>query len=160
MSLYAELDADKRVLRVAVCDSLAWLQERLGGTWVLTGDTTSTQQGAGPGLYDTTTIAPKRFIREWVQPFGAGDPSMPMNGDWRWHNGRAWRSLIDNNVWEPGVSSWREMLTEWPAWVQPTGSTDAYGIGEKITFGGKHYASKIDANVWSPTGYPAGWQLQ
>jgi hypothetical protein len=52
------------------------------------------------------------------------------------------------------------MLTEWPAWVQPAGSTDAYGIGEKITFGGKHYTSKIDANVWSPAGYPAGWQLQ
>lgn len=46
-----------------------------------------------------------------------------------------------------------------PEWVQPTGATDAYNTGDKVTFEGVVYESLIDANVWSPTGYPAGWKL-
>lgn len=46
-----------------------------------------------------------------------------------------------------------------PNWVQPIGSTDAYKIGDKVIFEGKTYESLISANVWSPTGYPAGWKL-
>jgi len=42
-------------------------------------------------------------------------------------------------------------------WVQPTGAQDAYKIGDRVTFEGKTYESTIDANVWSPTAYPAGW---
>ena len=49
---------------------------------------------------------------------------------------------------------------EWPEFVQPTGAHDAYKKGDKITFEGKHYISLIDANVYSPTAYPAGWQEQ
>ncbi len=52
------------------------------------------------------------------------------------------------------------MLTEWPQWVQPVGSSDAYQIGEKITFSGSRYISLVNANVWSPVGYPAGWAIQ
>lgn len=44
-----------------------------------------------------------------------------------------------------------------PEWVQPTGGHDAYNIGDKVLFEGKVYESLIDANVWSPTAYPAGW---
>ena len=47
---------------------------------------------------------------------------------------------------------------EYPEFVQPTGSHDAYAKGTKVTFEGKHYISLIDANVYSPTAYPAGWQ--
>jgi len=47
-----------------------------------------------------------------------------------------------------------------PIWVQPTGSQDAYNIGDQVTFtDGKVYESVINANTWSPTGYPAGWKL-
>lgn len=46
-----------------------------------------------------------------------------------------------------------------PEWVQPTGSADAYNIGDRVIFDGQVYESLIDANVWSPTDYPAGWQL-
>lgn len=49
-------------------------------------------------------------------------------------------------------------LDEWPEFVQPTGAHDAYKKGDKITFNGKHYVSRIDANVYSPAAYPAGWQ--
>lgn len=51
-------------------------------------------------------------------------------------------------------------LDEWPEFVQPTGAHDAYKKGDKVTFEGKHYISLIDANVYSPAAYPAGWQEQ
>ena len=51
-------------------------------------------------------------------------------------------------------------LDEWPEFVQPTGAHDAYNKGDKVTFEGKHYISLMDANVYSPTAYPAGWQEQ
>lgn len=43
-------------------------------------------------------------------------------------------------------------------WVQPVDSSDVYKIGDKVTFNGSTYESLIDANVWSPTVYPAGWK--
>ena len=51
-------------------------------------------------------------------------------------------------------------LDEWPEFVQPTGVHDAYNKGDKVMFNGKHYISLIDANVYSPAAYPAGWQEQ
>lgn len=43
-------------------------------------------------------------------------------------------------------------------WVQPTGAHDAYQMGDQVTFEGFIYKSLIDANVWSPTDYPEGWE--
>jgi hypothetical protein len=45
-----------------------------------------------------------------------------------------------------------------PEWVQPDATT-AYKKGDRVMFEGKVYESVIDGNVWSPTAYPAGWQL-
>lgn len=39
---------------------------------------------------------------------------------------------------------------EFPDWVQPTGSTDAYAKGAKVSHIGKHWVSTVDANVWEP----------
>jgi len=49
-----------------------------------------------------------------------------------------------------------------PVWKQPTGAHDAYNVGDKVhfpTISDPVYESRIDANVWSPAVYPAGWQL-
>ena len=46
-----------------------------------------------------------------------------------------------------------------PEWVQPTGSHDAYNIGDKVIFEGKVYESLIDNNTWSPVDYQEGWEL-
>ena len=46
-----------------------------------------------------------------------------------------------------------------PDWAQPTGAHDAYSIGDQVRFNGQVYESKINANVWSPAVYPAGWTL-
>ena len=67
--------------------------------------------------------------------------------------------------WTPNaaVSLWTKAgdpAEEWPEWSAPVGAHDAYNIGDKVTFEENHYVSLINANVWSPTAYPAGWQLQ
>ncbi len=46
-------------------------------------------------------------------------------------------------------------IAEYPDWVQPTGATDAYNKGDKVTYDGKHWVSTADANVWQPGVY--GW---
>lgn len=53
-----------------------------------------------------------------------------------------------------------EPAEEWPDYVQPTGSHDAYNTGDKITFNGEHYICKMDGCVWSPADYPTGWVKQ
>jgi hypothetical protein len=101
----------------------------------------------------------QREGKEWVQPTGAGDPNIRNTGDRVTADGKTWESLIDNNVWKPPVG-WREVVAEgFPAWVQPTGAHDAYGVGEKVSFNGANYESLIPANVWSPAVYPAGWRV-
>lgn len=45
-----------------------------------------------------------------------------------------------------------------PEWIQPAGAHDAYNIGDRVLFEGVVYESIIDANVWSPSDYPAGWK--
>lgn len=45
-----------------------------------------------------------------------------------------------------------------PEWVQP-GAANPYSKGDRVMFEGHVYESVIDGNVWSPTAYPAGWQL-
>lgn len=51
-----------------------------------------------------------------------------------------------------------EVVEEYPEYVQPLGSHDAYKIGDKVTFNGKRYVSLIDGNNWSPSVYPQGWE--
>lgn len=45
----------------------------------------------------------------------------------------------------------------YPEWVQPLGASDAYNTGDIVSYNGTLYKSIIDANVWSPDAYPAGW---
>ena len=45
----------------------------------------------------------------------------------------------------------------YPEWVQPLGASDAYNTGDIVSYKGTLYKSTIDANVWAPDAYPAGW---
>ena len=45
-----------------------------------------------------------------------------------------------------------------PDWKQPAGAHDAYNIGDCCTYKGSKYESVINANVWNPETYPAGWK--
>ena len=44
-----------------------------------------------------------------------------------------------------------------PEWVQPLGSTDAYMMGDVVSYNGQKYKSTCDNNVWSPDTY--GWEV-
>lgn len=58
---------------------------------------------------------------------------------------------------------WQVIVTVvgYPVWVQPEGAHDAYKKGDRVHFPkitDPVYESLIDANVWSPIVYPAGWK--
>lgn len=97
----------------------------------------------------------RRYGDPWKQPTSAVD-AYPQ-GAKVVHGGKAWVSLTPANVWQPGVSGWREEATGGapPAWVQPTGAHDAYPLGAKVTHKSKTWTSTTAANVWEPGVY--GW---
>lgn len=118
----------------------------------------------------------------WTQPLGAVDAYNI--GDIVSYNGKLYKSIINANVWAPDVypAGWEEYTASTgggdsgetggggttepetpptetiPDFVQPTGAHDAYKKGDKVKFEGKIYESLIDANVYSPSAYPAGWK--
>lgn len=55
-------------------------------------------------LYTIST--PPWFIRNWVQPEGSHDAKAL--GTKVYHNEKIWVSIINDNVWEPGVYGWEE----------------------------------------------------
>lgn len=84
-------------------------------------------------------------------------------GDMRRYEETLYRCLTahtSQDAWTPDVSPslWvriSDPSEEWPEWVQPMASTDAYKAGDKVSHAGKHWISGIDANVWEPGVY--GW---
>lgn len=58
-------------------------------------------------LFAKILIPDSTVIPEWEQP----ESTNPyMKGDKVTHNGKTWVSNIDNNVWEPSVYGWDEVL--------------------------------------------------
>lgn len=51
---------------------------------------------------------PTEEYPEWSQPLGAHD-AYPLGAKVS-HNGKKWTSDVANNVWEPGVYGWREVV--------------------------------------------------
>ena len=87
-------------------------------------------------------------------------------GDVFVYNGELYKVLQPHTSqadWLPNLSTSLYLKATVPgtiaAFKQPTGSTDAYKKGDKVTFNGSTYESLIDANVWSPSAYPSGWKL-
>lgn len=81
----------------------------------------------------------------WVQPLGAGLGAYRA-GDVRQHNGKLWRSAVDNNVWEPGVNQWVDITAELspPAAAPASWSPDVgYEAGKEVAYGGHVYRCKV-----------------
>lgn len=84
-------------------------------------------------------------------------------GDIRTRGADLYRCLTahtSQETWTPedSPSLWvriADPAQEWPEWVQPTGSTDAYAQGAKVSHDGKKWTSDVDANTWEPGVY--GW---
>jgi len=88
--------------------------------------------------------------------------------DLAFHQKRVWKCLQAHTSqvdWQPAdvPALWagqRSTTGTTPDdFVQPTGSHDAYNTGDRVMFEGSVYESTIDANVWTPTAHPQGWQL-
>ena len=93
--------------------------------------------------------------QNWVQPTGVHDAYT--KGITVKHNGKTWESIVFANVWEPGVSGWREVVSDGgvAAWVQPTGAHDAYQTNDRVTHNNKTWISTHANNVWEPGVF--GW---
>ena len=52
-----------------------------------------------------------------------------------------------------------ETVEEFPEYVQPTGSHNAYKAGDKVTFENKKYTCLMDNCVWNPNEYPQAWEI-
>ena len=76
---------------------------------------------------------------------------------------RCLQDHIAQPTWSPiaAPSLWAKVLIPdpevIPEWEQPD-STNAYQIGDKVTFEDKIYESVVANNIWSPAAYPAGWK--
>ena len=83
-------------------------------------------------------------------------------GERLWYDGSLYKVIQAHTAqddWTPSeaVSLFVKVsIAEYPDWVQPTGATDAYNKGDKVTYEGKHWVSTADANVWIPGEY--GWE--
>ena len=63
--------------------------------------------GTASSLYTKVLIPDSNVIPEWEQPESTNPYA---KGDKVTHNGKTWESEVDNNVWEPGVYGWKEIL--------------------------------------------------
>lgn len=75
---------------------------------VLTGHTSQETwtPEAAPSLFAKVLIPDADIIYPWEQPDSTNAYKM---GDKVSHNGKTWASIVDNNVWEPGVYGWEEV---------------------------------------------------
>ena len=96
----------------------------------------------------TTTVS----AAGWSQPAGAQD-AYPIDALVK-HEGETWRSLQAANGFEPGRASWRIV---WgaasdtpPNWTRPSGSTDYYAAGERVTHNGSTWISRLRVNTYEP----------
>ena len=62
---------------------------------------------AAPSLFTKVLIADENIIYPWEQP---DSTNAYMTGDKVSHNEKNWISIVDNNVWEPGVYGWEEII--------------------------------------------------
>lgn len=159
MQYLATLDANKVVKQIIVIPdeyTTTIAVEKLGITddvMIVDKDTSAI------GFYSDGT----GVFRPWTQADGAGDDVSETGASGYpkdfvvWHGDKFWISLLDINVWEPGVSGWR-VVGAAPDWAQPTGAHDAYQLGDEVTFGGSVWVSGYNANVWQPGVF--GWTLK
>lgn len=99
----------------------------------------------------------------WKQPTGAHDAYL--EGDVVEHDGKTWSSTVAYNVWEPGISGWREQAGKdddgnpvIPEYLPPTGAHDVYMTGDRVSFDGDVYEAVVDNVTWSPSEHPPAWR--
>ena len=109
-------------------------------------------------LSDEEALSVAALYPTWIEKIGQD----LIVGDRLWYDGSLYKVIQAHTAqddWTPSeaVSLFTKVsISEYPDWVQPTGATDAYNKGDKVTYDGKHWISTADANVWQPGVY--GWE--
>jgi hypothetical protein len=83
-----------------------------GGLYRSLHDVTNVGQNTKPSSTPSMWVRvadPTEEYPEWVQPLGAQDAYQM--GAKSSHNNKNWVSTVDNNVWEPGVYGWEEVVS-------------------------------------------------
>lgn len=97
----------------------------------------------------------------WMFPAWQTDTSYAANERIRYDDTlyRCVQAHTSQSNWTPNATPalWTAVsLDEWPEWVQPSGASDAYMLGDKVSHAGKHWVSMVDYNTWEPGVY--GWE--
>lgn len=110
-------------------------------------------------LDDATALTVPQLYSEWSsdRSYAVGD--RVLYGDTLY---KCLQAHTAQETWTPAdaPSLWVRIddpAIEWPDWVQPTGSTDAYPMGAKVSHNGQTWVSTVDGNVWEPGVY--GWEV-
>lgn len=107
---------------------------------------------------DVTASEHTEMFSPWTENVSYTVGALRMYDDKLYRCLQAHTSQID---WTPNVASslWAmvgDPTEEFPAWSQPIGAHDAYMTGDKVSYGGQHWISTVDGNVWEPGIY--GWE--
>lgn len=102
------------------------------------------------------------FIQEWEvgKSYKIGDVVRYKGGVWR-----ALSNSVAQEIYPPDnyTAGWKRIGEPDESGVypysQPLGATDAYQVGDKISYNGHVYECILANNVWAPDAYPPGWKL-
>lgn len=120
-------------------------------------------QGQAEQLPDEEAINVKALFPAWADHIG----ETMMVGKRYYYDGELWKVLQQHTAqadWNPRDAHSlfvRVTVEEWPEWTQPTGATDAYSQGDKVSHNSQHWISLVDGNVWEPSEAVATlWELK
>ena len=121
----------------------------------------SAMETAAVSLDDATaSTAPELFPRL------KGDGSLIKSGTRVFYGGKLKRAAVDlwdnaENTPDAAPTLWEDVLYRDGIRIIPETITVglAFAKGEQGWWGDVLYASTIDANVWTPEAYPAGWEI-
>ena len=119
-----------------------------------------------PGMTGTAIIAEEDSIPDWSEKavYTAAMVGWPVRD-----NEQVYTILQPHTpAYNPGVhpadlpAIYSIKHTQDPAKAKPfqipNGGSGAYAVGDCCIHGGNVYRSVLEPNVWSPEGYPAGWE--
>lgn len=111
-------------------------------------------------LTDEEALSVAALYPTWISKLG----EQVNVGDRYWYDNKLYKVIQQHTVqedWTPdvSVSLFTEVtIEEYPDWRQPTGASDSYMTGDKVTYNGVHYICTTDYNVYAPDVY--GWEVQ
>lgn len=117
-------------------------------------------QMAQDGTLDDVTISEHpALFPEWTENWTGKSGTILRDGDALYRSIHDITNVAQNTKPSKTPSMWTmvaDPTEEYPMWVQPIGSHDAYMLGDKVSHTDKQWTSTVDNNVWEPGIY--GWE--